>query len=120
MLAGLPLAVYFDLRDMTEATLLRQARDLGAALTSIRNFYASEVVGRVLANPGTTQVLHTYQSTPGAIPLPATLSLELGRLIQTNQRSDIGYRFVSDYPFANRAPHPLDDFERGALLQLRQ
>ncbi len=120
MLAGLPVAVYLDLRDMTEVTLRRQARDLDDALTSIRNYYASDVVGRVLDNPGSTQVLHTYQSTPGAIPLPATLSLELGRLIQANGRSDIGYRFVSDYPFANRAPHPLDEFERDALLRLRQ
>jgi class 3 adenylate cyclase len=55
---------------------------------------------------------------PGAIPIPATLSLELGRVI-SEQQHNITYRFVSDYPFKNRAPHQLDEFERKALDSLR-
>ena len=65
--------------------------------------------------PGTaTQVTHNYQAIPGAIPIPATLSLELGHVI-SEQQHNITYRFVSDFPFKNRAPHELDDFERRAL-----
>ena len=118
LLAGLPLAVWLDLTDLSEAALHRQATDMNAVISSIRGFYASDVVARVLANPGKTQVLPNYQSVPGAIPIPATLSLELGRII-SEQQSSIGYRFVSDFPFRNRAPHPLDAFERGALAKLR-
>ena len=119
LLAGLPIAVWLDLRNLTEASLRRQANDLNSVVTSMRNFYATNVVARVLANQGgTTQVTHNYESIPGAIPIPATLSLELGRVISEKQNT-ITYRFVSDYPFRNRKPHDLDGFERDALLKLR-
>jgi adenylate cyclase len=63
-------------------------------------------------------VVHNYETVPGAIPIPATLSLELGRVL-SEQQHNITYRFVSDYPFKNRAAHVLDDFERNALALLR-
>ncbi len=119
MLAGLPVAVWLDLRNLTEASLLRQARDLNSVVSSVRAYYASNVVGRVLASPGSTKVVHNYESIPGAIPIPATLSLELGRVI-SEQQQNITYRFVSDFPFKERAPHALDSFETGALADLRK
>src|SRR5579863_10338409 len=119
LLLGLPLAVWLDLRDITETSLRRQAADLNSVISSIRGYYANNVVARVLAAPGSTQVTPNYEQVPGAIPIPATLSLELGRVI-SEQQSNIGYRFVSDYPFKNRAPHKLDDVERAALTSLRQ
>src|SRR5277367_5847460 len=105
LLAALPVAVWLDLKNLTEAALRRQANDLNSVVTSVRSYYASNVVGRILAHPGTTQVVHNYETIPGAIPIPATLSLELGKVISERQHN-ITYRFVSDYPFANRAPHP--------------
>src|SRR5271165_6652501 len=113
LLLGLPLAVWLDLQNLTDAALRRQASDLNSVITSMRAFYGSNVVGRVLAAPPgtTTQVTHNYEAIPGAIPIPATLSLELGRVI-SEQQHNISYRFVSDYPFKNRAPHVLDGFER--------
>src|SRR6202044_1512272 len=47
-----------------------------------------------------------------------TLSLELGKVIG-QQQQNINYRFVSDYPFKDRAPHVLDDVEKKALAALR-
>jgi class 3 adenylate cyclase len=118
LLAGLPVAVWMDLRNLTEAALLRQASDLNSVVSSVRGYYASNVVGRILASPGSTQVVHNYETIPGAIPIPATLSIELGRVI-SEQQHNIAYRFVSDYPFKNRTPHVLDDFETNALTALR-
>ena len=118
LLAALPLAVWLDLKELSETALRRQASDLNSVITSVRGYYASNVVGRVLAHPGTTQVVHNYESIPGAIPIPATLSLELGRVI-SEQQQNITYRFVSDFPFKNRAPHQLDDFEKASLQSLR-
>src|SRR5437868_895150 len=118
LLLALPLAVWLDLTNLAEAALLRQASDLNSVVSSVRGYYASNVVGRVLASPGSTQVVHNYQTIPGAIPIPATLSLELGRTI-SEQQQNIAYRFVSDFPFQNRAPHALDDFETAALAALR-
>ena len=78
LLASLPLAVWLDLSNLADANLRRQARDLNSVISSVRAYYGANVVGRVLASPGTTKVVHNYQDIPGAIPIPATLSLELG------------------------------------------
>jgi len=120
MLIGLPLAVWLDISNLSRNILGRQAHDLSSVITSIRGYYASNVVGRVLAAHGVpTQVVHNYETIPGAIPIPATLSLELGRVINEKQ-ANITYRFVSDLPFRGRAPHPMDQFETTALSRLRQ
>jgi len=120
MLIGLPLAVWLDISNLSRNILGRQAQDLSSVITSIRGYYASNVVGRVLAAHGApTQVVHNYETIPGAIPIPATLSLELGRVINEKQ-ANITYRFVSDLPFKGRAVHPMDRFETTALAKLRQ
>jgi adenylate cyclase len=85
LLVGLPIAVWLDLDNLAEARLHHQARDLSSMISSVRAYYATNVVDRVLASPGTTKVLHDYQSVPGAIPIPATLSLELGKVISEQQ-----------------------------------
>jgi class 3 adenylate cyclase len=118
LLAALPAAVWLDLTNLAEGALKRQANDLNSVVSSVRSYYASNVVGRILAHPGDTRVVHNYETIPGAIPIPATLSLELGKVI-SEQQQNITYRFVSDFPFKNRAPHQLEEFERSALQSLR-
>jgi adenylate cyclase len=117
VLAGLPVAVWLDMRNLSERALLDQADDLSSMIDSFRNYYARNVVGRVLAGGEKTQVLPHYAEVPGAIPIPATLSLELGGLIN---QGNTQFRFFSDYPFKNRAPHAFDAFEARALESLRQ
>ncbi len=107
------------MRHISAARLRSQANDLNSMITSIRGYYASAVVRRVLENHGAnTQVVHNYESVPGAIPIPATLSLELGRVIADKQ-SNVSYRFISDYPFRGRSAHTLDQFESSSLASLR-
>jgi class 3 adenylate cyclase len=118
LLAGLPLAVWLDLRHLSTANLRLQANDLDTVITDIRDFYAMDVVGHVLKAHTQTIVTPDFETIPGAIPIPATFSLELGRVIGANQ-GNIQYRFVSDYPFRHRAPHLLDAFERSALASFR-
>jgi adenylate cyclase len=119
VLAGLPIAVWLDLRNLSERALTEQADELSSTIDTIRNYYASNVVGRVLAHGAGTQVLPNYPDIPGAIPIPATLSLELGDLINRNN-GNTQFRFFSDYPFKNRPPHAFDAFERDALEKLRE
>jgi adenylate cyclase len=119
VLAGLPVAVWLDLRNMSERALTEQANELSSTIDSIRDYYSSRVVGRVLAGGEKTHVLPNYAEVPGAIPIPATLSLELGDLINRNN-GNTQFRFFSDYPFKNRPAHAFDDFERRALESLRQ
>jgi class 3 adenylate cyclase len=119
VLAGLPIAVWLDLRNLSERALSEQADELSSTIDTIRNYYASNIVGRVLAHGDKTQVLPNYGEVPGAIPIPATLSLELGDLINRNN-GNTQFRFFSDYPFKNRPRHAFDAFEREALEKLRE
>jgi len=118
LLAALPVAVGLDLTNLADVARRRQATDLNSVVSSVRSYYASNVVGRVLAHPGANQVIHNYETVPGAIPIPATLSLELGKVI-SEQQQNISYRFVSDFSFKNRTPHQLDYFEKASLQSLR-
>jgi adenylate cyclase len=119
MLAGLPAAVWLDLRDISENALRLQANDLNSVISSVRAYYAANVVGRVLQHPERTEVVHNYRDIAGAIPIPATLSLELGQAVSAAQ-SNITYRFISDYAFKGRTPHEMDEFEHNALAALRR
>ncbi|MGH8733491.1 MAG: adenylate/guanylate cyclase domain-containing protein, partial [Burkholderiales bacterium] len=118
LLAGLPFAAWMDMRNLSESILRRQADEIGRIINDMRNFYATDVVGRVLANHQAVPTAN-YRNTPGGIPIPATLSIELGKLI-TSRSEAVRYRFVSDLPFKNRPAHAMDDFERSALANLRK
>jgi adenylate cyclase len=107
------------MRNLSEQALRGQAAELMMMIDGIRGYYAGNVVARVLANGGTTHVVPDYVDVPGGIPIPATLSLELGSVIGKGN-DNIRFRFFSDYPFRNRAPHAFDEFERQALATLRQ
>ena len=118
LLAGLPMAAWLDMRNLSESILRRQADEVSRVINDMRNFYASDVVGRVLAAHQAVPTAN-YRDVPGGIPIPATLSIELGKLI-TSRNEAVTYRFVSDLPFKGRENHNLDAFESGALATLRR
>lgn len=118
-LLGLAGAVWLDLKNLSDENLRRQATSLNGIISNVRSYYATNVVGRVVSTDQQTQALHNYLDVPGAIPIPATLSLELGAAIGASE-GDVAYRFVSDYPFRNRPPHNLSAFEKVALERFRQ
>ena len=115
----LPIAVWLDLRSLSNEALARQATDLNAMISEIRGYYARNVVGRIQKNDGKSTPAHNYEDIAGGIPIPATLSIELGAVIG-QRANNIRYRFVSDEVFAGRAPHRLDAFETAALESLRR
>ncbi len=117
-LACLPLAVWLDLRNLSNESLSRQASDLNTMISEIRSYYSTNVVARVTAAKGQARPVHNYNDVEGGIPIPATLSIELGSVIG-GRGTAIGYRFVSDYVFAGRASHNMDAFEANALALLR-
>ncbi len=94
------------------------ARLYSEALADFRSLYSSEVVSRVQAFG--MRATHDYRDHSDAIPLPATLSMELGRRIGTGP-TDGQTRLYSDYPFPwQEFGGPTDAFEREALTYLRQ
>jgi adenylate cyclase len=121
LLAALPVAVWLDLRELTQSTSRQQALDIGTIITDIRGFYATDVVGRILAVASEgkpTQVVENYHDVPGAIPIPASFSIGLGQAIASRD-SAIRYDFVSDFPFARREPYDLTTFQRSSLDAFR-
>jgi len=118
-LAALPFAVWLDLRNLSNKALHAQASNLDSIISDIRSYYSENVVKRIQQKPSSSQALHNYHKIPGAFPIPATLSIELGELI-SEAKGNVGYRFISDYNFANRVPHSLDKFEIYALKTFRQ
>jgi len=117
-LLGLPVAVWLDLRQLSERLLRTQASEISRIIDDMRAFYGSDVVGRVLQATGPVTARHNYREVGGAIPIPATLSIELGKRISAHEGS-VKYRFVSELPFAGREPHQLDGFEQQAISALR-
>lgn len=115
---GLPVAAWLDLRALSETTLTTQAAEMSRVIDAMRGFYSSDVVGRVLQAHKQVTAVHNYTEVDGAIPIPATLSIELGKRI-TSDDGTVRYRFVSDLPFKGREPHLLDGFESKALDTLR-
>ncbi len=115
---ALPVAIWMDLRNLSDQNMRAQANTLNQVITSIRSYYAENVVSRVNAGDGRTETLHTFRNVKGAIPIPATLSIELGEAISAKV-GDVTYRFTSDYQFRNRQTRALSPFERSALAEFR-
>ena len=115
---ALPIAAWLDLEGLSDKNMRNQAHSINSLITTVRNYYSENVSERINAHAGPAVTLHDYHDVPGAIPIPATLSIELGQLI-SDQEGDVTYRFFSDYPFANRPVHPMSDFEQNALTVFR-
>jgi adenylate cyclase len=120
LLAALPVAVWLDLRELTQSMSQQQAYETGAIISDIRGFYASDIVGRILGDTSgnKTTIIANYHDIPGAIPIPATFSIKLGELVSSRD-SGVRYDFVSDFPFARRTPYSLTPFQERSLAMFR-
>lgn len=103
---------------LVESGALQGTSIYSQSLTELRTFYGSQVVDRV--RPRGIEVTHDYATKEGAIPIPATFTIEFGKYIG-QKGSGMHIRLYSEYPFPFRKDGgPRDDFEREALLQLRK
>lgn len=122
-IVALPAVLYVTLRAANARQLQQHGQEITAAASSIRTFYTTNVVDRVLAADGAVVVTDDYRAVHGGIPIPATFSIEIGSLFGIahgdGDEAEFTYAFVSDYPFAQRARDPLDAFEREALAFFR-
>jgi hypothetical protein len=116
----LPLMMLSAVSNATVAQMKLQADEISTLASGIRAYYADNVIARLQAADGKAVYSENYRDVHGGIPIPATLSIELGALFD-NAHSDgrISYNFVSEYPFAKRASHPLDSFEIDAISAFR-
>ncbi len=93
---------------------LESAAQQSEILDQVNKFYTSNVVDRLQIKD--LEVTHDYLTKKNAIPLPATLTIELGRLISERNKEGVQVRLYSDHPFRTRTDGgPKDDFEQQAL-----
>jgi signal transduction histidine kinase len=100
-------------QQIKEATVLQAAESYSAAITQFRDYYSNEVVPR--ARKAGVEVTHDFHDKEAAIPLPATLTIELGDLL-TKQGGGRGFRIFSEFPFPWRKDRVLDGFEKASLV----
>jgi serine/threonine protein kinase len=104
---------------LMRSAALESAAQQSEMLYEVNNFYSADVVDRV--GRAGVAATHDYRDRPGAIPLPATLTIELGKHISEKSVSGMQVRLYSDKPFRTRKDGgPKDDFEREALERLQQ
>jgi len=105
--------------NLIKTTSLQGLSLYSEALKEVRTLYTSDVVERI--RPTGIPVTHDYQSKAGAIPLPATFSMELAQRIG-QQKGGMKARLYSKYPFPWRRATggPQDVFEQEALDYLKR
>jgi hypothetical protein len=104
--------------ELVRQTALESAAQESDMLDSLNSYYSAKVVERVKKSG--VEVTHDYESKKGAIPIPATLTIELGNHMSEEKRHGMQVRLYSDYPFRSRKNGgPRDKFEQEALDKLR-
>ena len=88
------------------------------SVTQFRNFYTQELVPRAIN--GGMSITHDYKSRDNALPLPATLTIDLGHYLSKSE-GGTQVRLYSDQAFPWRvAERSLDDFQKQALAHLKK
>ncbi len=121
LIAVSALVVYYTFESSQRVVVqyaTESAREHAESVTQFRNFYAQELVPRAMR--AGVSVTHDYKSKDNALPLPATLAIDLGHyLSQVDGGAQV--RLYSDLPFPWRAgERELDNFQRQALTHLKQ
>jgi serine/threonine protein kinase len=104
---------------LVRTSALESAAQQSEILDEVNNLYSADVVERVERRG--VEASHDYARRKDTIPLPATLTIDLGRHVSARSESGVQVRLYSDYPFRSRRDGGAkDDFEREALAQLRR
>jgi hypothetical protein len=104
---------------LVKSTAIESAAQQSEMLDVVNALYSSQVVDRVQSHG--IVVTHDYASKTGAIPLPATFTIESGQRIGERSKTGMLFRLYSDYPFRSRQDGgPRDAFERLAITDLRR
>ena len=102
---------------MRAASLLRNALAATENMTKFRSFYSQEVVGRLKGSD--VIVTHDYRNQPNSVPLPATMTIEFGKYLESIG-DETKFRLLSELPFPQRAGRLLDRFEIDAIRELQK
>ncbi len=115
-LVGIFGSLFSATQDYVEKTTIQIASRYTEAIREFRSLYTSEVVAKAML--GGIEVTHDYDLKKNAIPLPATLSMELGKRLGA-LGTGAKMRLYSSHPFPWRKDGDvIDEFELLALEKL--
>jgi PAS domain S-box-containing protein len=124
-LGGLLIAVglwvvfytYQSSEAMVKQYAAESAQTHAVSVTQFRNFYTEELVPRAVK--AGVDITHDYKLRDNALPLPASLTIDLGHYLSKVDGGTQVHLF-SDQPFPWRvAERQLDDFQTQALKHLK-
>jgi serine/threonine protein kinase len=103
---------------LVRSTALDGAAQQAETLECLNDVY-SEAMDWAMPK-GKVLMTHDYASRKDALPLPATLTIDLGKEVSERSKSGMQVRLYSDYPWKFRKDRePPDEFEMDALRRLR-
>lgn len=100
---------------LVESTAVAGAGFEAETLAVVQDYYSKVVVDRVREK---VPVTHRYAIIEGAIPVPASFTIDLGEHIRKAQVTGTLTRLYSAFPFRQRDGGPRDSFEHAALQEL--
>ena len=120
LVVALPLGIYFSLVQQAEQRSQREAQALSSVVSVFRAYHATKVTERILSGDGRVNLSENYHQIPGGVPIPATLSIELGDAIaKASGETGFSVAFVSDAPFLNRQRLATEPFQLETLRAFR-
>ena len=99
---------------LVRSTAIESAAQQADMLQAVQDFYSTAVVQRVSDDVPAT---HLYREQLGAIPVPATFTIDLGRYLDDQSLTGTSAKLYSRDPWREDV-RELDDFERTALETL--
>lgn len=110
--------IYQVFKDTGYRATLEAATSYSKSISDVREYYSSQVVTR--ASESGMTISHDFRNLDNAIPLPATLTIEIGE-ISSSQRGGGEFRFFSSYPFPWRKNGGAqNDLEQAVLTTLEE
>jgi serine/threonine protein kinase len=102
---------------LIQSTAVEGAALEAETLAIVQDYYSKVVVDRVKDK---VPVTHRYAIYDGAIPVPASFTIDLGEHIRKSQITTMFMRLYSEFPFRHReGGGPKDEFQTNALRELR-
>ncbi|MDP1524562.1 MAG: response regulator [Rhodocyclaceae bacterium] len=112
MFASAVLFIEYRNAQRNEQKALEQiAEAYSNSILTFRDFYNQVILSKISGSG--IEITHEYQSKAHAVPIPATLSLDLIQFLNSRQ-VNVSMRLVSEHPFPARQGRFLTDFDREA------
>jgi methyl-accepting chemotaxis protein len=108
LVCGVAAAIFLPslIQKNAEQDAVEVAQDTVKQFKTVRKYYTENIVAKALAKGSMTPTFD-HKGNPDAIPLPATMILELSELFK---QDGIEMKLYSPFPFPNRQGRKIDQF----------